>query len=136
MSGLDVLFHWLALNFTGERYMFYTKVQGLLWSLADVILVFTLLKLADVVRKTTGQKKIKGRYVLLYISALLTPLLIPARTPEQIFFVESIVCGIQFLILAATLASESRGVMEYLARKISLINDARPGPETRKEIQR
>ncbi|MFH1137226.1 MAG: hypothetical protein V1816_14235 [Pseudomonadota bacterium] len=127
MKGLDALFYWLAVNFTGERYLFYTKVQGLLWSLADIILVFALLKLADAIRKAAGRKTIKIRYGLLLFSALLTPLLIPARSPEHIFFIESLVCGLQFLILASTLASESRGVMEYLANKTARF-DRGPAP--------
>ena len=86
--------------------MFYSKLQGLLWSAADIVLILALLKMADWVRRETGDRKIRIRYVLLLLSALCTPLLVFSRTPKEFFYLEAVICGIQFLILIYTVLAE------------------------------
>ena len=117
MINPDSIFYWLAINFTGERYIFYTTNQGIIWSLADIILVLALLLIADSIRRVQERKRIKIRYGLLAFTALTTPLLLFAQTPARIFYIESIVCGLQFLILVFTLITDSRSAVRYVETK-------------------
>lgn len=109
---------WIGANFTSGHYLFFSKAQGILWSAADIILVLALLKIADLARKREGEKKIVFRYALLWISAILTPLLVFCRTPREFFFLECILCGIQFSLLIYTVLAE-RGRAARVLKEIA-----------------
>lgn len=111
MKGLEAIFLWIGTHFTPEAYMFYSKLQGLLWSAADIVLILALLKIADWARRRREDRKIRVRYVLLLFSAVLTPLLLFSRTPKEFFRLESIICGVQFLILIYTVIVERKGML-------------------------
>ncbi|MDY7034474.1 MAG: hypothetical protein SVY10_21560 [Thermodesulfobacteriota bacterium] len=113
MTYVEDIFLWLRTVFTIDVYMISTKIQGILWSIADVILVFFLLKISDIIRTRTGKRRIISRYVLLYLTAFATPLLVFTKTPHQFFLLESIVCGTQFAILVYTIFAERRGAMDF-----------------------
>ncbi len=97
---------WLGTHFSTEAYLLSTKVQGLLWSAADILLVLAFLRIADVLRSRHGVRPIRTRYLLLAATAVLTPALAFAPTSRWILILESVICGGQFLILAATLLLE------------------------------
>ncbi len=117
MDLLDPAFLWIADHFTPGAYLVSTKVQGLVWSAADLVLVFAFLRIADTLRAGQGIPPIRRRYVLLAITALLTPLLVFARSPRGILLLESLICGVQFLILVATLILERARFLD-LARRL------------------
>jgi len=93
--------------------MFYTKIQGMIWSLADFLLIFFILKIIDLVRANEGKGKIFFRYLFLWSSAVLTPLLILPQTKNGFFLLESIICGIQFSILVYTVMVERKRVFNF-----------------------
>ena len=97
---------WIATHFTADLYLTSTKVQGLAWSGADLVLVFILLRIASLLRGREGLRPIRWRYGLLGATAMATPLLAFAATSRQILLLESAICGTQFLVLAYTLARE------------------------------
>ncbi|MCF8061585.1 MAG: hypothetical protein K9M82_03630 [Deltaproteobacteria bacterium] len=117
MDVLDNAFLWIAAHFTPDAYLVSTKVQGLVWSGADLLLVFAFLRIADVLRAGQGAPPIRWRYVFLAATALLTPLLVFARSSRGILLLESLICGVQFLILVATLILE-RSRLLGLARRL------------------
>ncbi len=112
-------FFWIATHFTGDLYLTSTKTQALAWSGADLVLVFVFLKIASLLREREGLDPAPWRYGLLAATALATPLLIFAATPRQILWMESAVCGTQFLLLVFTLVRDRR-------RFLALILDERP----------
>lgn len=114
MKLLETIFLWIGANFTTEVYMLYTKFQGILWSLGDIVLVFALLKIADSIRIRRQKQKIRIRYIFLLFSAILTPLLVFTQTPKQFLFLESIICGTQFTILVYTLITERKGMVDFI----------------------
>jgi len=122
MKFIDHIFLWIGNNFTTEVYMVSTRMQGILWSMADIVLVFILLKMAGLSRIKAGEKKIFIRYYLLWSSAILTPLLGFARTPREFFILESIICGIQFLILAYTVIVESKHILNFFGRTFARLD--------------
>lgn len=108
---------WIGTHFTPEAYLASTKVQGLLWSAADLVLVFAFLRIAGVLRSREGARPIRWRYLLLAGTALITPALAFAQTSRQILVLESLICGVQFLLLVATLFLE-RSRFSALARDL------------------
>ena len=113
MRYIDEIFLWLGAVFTMETYMFHTKVQGILWSVADVILILVLLRIADHTRAGTKRERIIWRYVLLCLTAVITPLLLLSKTPREFFLLESVICGTQFVILVYSIIVERRGALDF-----------------------
>lgn len=120
MKSVENIFLWLGTAFTIDVYMFYTKIQGMLWSIADVILVLVLLRISDLTRVKKGQRRIISRYIFLCLTAILTPLILFTKTPRQFFLLESIICGTQFAILVYTIFAERRGAMDFLRQLMQL----------------
>ena len=120
MKFFESLLLLVGKNFTTEVYMFYTKLQGMIWSIADIVLVLVLLKIADLIRKRSQKKRITLRYVFLLVSAILTPLLIFTKTPRQFLLLESIICGTQFSILVYTVIVEIKEMVKAV-KKISIM---------------
>ena len=111
---MDEVFLAIGSDFTAEAYMFSTKCQGVLWSLADVVLVVAALRIADLARAHVHKRKILFRYLLLWISAALVPFLLFTETKEQFFVLESFICGMQFVILVYTALLERKGVLAFV----------------------
>lgn len=108
------LFHALASGFTEQVYLVLTRAQGILWSLADILIVFAFLKIADLARGKGKGKRILYRYLFLGLSACLTPLLLLCRTSRDFFLLECIICGIQFSILLYSLIAEWKNILDFL----------------------
>jgi hypothetical protein len=119
MSGLGSLFLYIGRHFSIETYLISSKIQGLLWSAADVVLVLAVLKIAELARRRCGMGKPSVRYGLLYGSLLLTPLLLLARTPREFFHLESVICGTQFVILLYTVITERKRILDLVLRSLS-----------------
>ncbi len=117
MDILSQALMWIGTHFTAEAYLTSTKAQGLLWSAADIVLVFAFLRIADVLRAREGVASIRWRYIILAGTALLTPLLALAATSRQILVLESVICGTQFLLLIITLFLERKRFLD-LAREL------------------
>ncbi len=73
---MDEAFLWLAHNFTYDTFLLSTKIQGTFWSIADFCFVFAFLKIAGFVRAQSGKRRIVGRYLIFWCSALLNPFLL------------------------------------------------------------
>ena len=114
MDLIAEIFLWVGANFTSGVYMYSTKVQGIIWSISDILLVLALLKITGLARARFRKSKIRIRYLFLALSAILTPLLIFTAKPIQIFMIEALVCGIQFCILGYTVVMERQVLLDYV----------------------
>ena len=114
MTWIEPSFLWIASNFNAGLYLLTSKIQGILWSGADIILVLAVLKIADLARKQYGLGRLRPLHLLLWATAILTPLLLFARTPRQFFLLECILCGTQFLILLHVAITERRRILELI----------------------
>ncbi|MEW6667257.1 MAG: hypothetical protein AB1512_18800 [Thermodesulfobacteriota bacterium] len=117
MNIVEQIFLWIGRNFTTESYMFHSKIQVILWSAADIILVLALLKIVTLGRRKAGLKGPLARYVLLFLTAVLTPLLLFSRTPREFLLLECIICGGQFLILLYTVIFERKTLLDLVLRR-------------------
>jgi len=120
MKCFDVMFLWLAGHFTATTHLYFTKLQGIIWSLADIVLVFFLLKMVNVARAHVKKKRVTIRFLFLWLSAAITPLLIFAGTSGEFFILESIICGIQFVILAVTVITERKVLLHFVQQHLPL----------------
>ena len=82
-----------------ELFLQLAKIEGILWSISDVCLIFFVLKLVDVIRKYNDIQTYKKLYYLLFFSFAITPLLL--LTPNLFWYliIEIIVLDIQYFIL-------------------------------------
>ncbi|MBN1106616.1 MAG: hypothetical protein JXL84_24655 [Deltaproteobacteria bacterium] len=119
MSDLGSLFLYIGRHFSTEAYLISSKIQGLLWSAADVVLVLAVLKIAESARRRCGMGKPLLRYGLLCVSLLLTPLLVFAGTPREFFLLESLICGAQFGILLYTVIMERKRILDLVLGSVS-----------------
>lgn len=88
----------------------------MIWSMADLLLIFFILKITDLIRADRGKGKIVFRYLFLWSSAILTPLLILPQSKDGFFLLESLICGIQFSILVYTVILERRLLLSFIHR--------------------
>lgn len=109
---------WIGNHFSHEIYYTTTKVQGLFWSLADIALVWYMLKIADFIRNRTGRSKITWRYYLLFISVILTPFLLVMETSTHFFILEAVIFAIQYLLLLYSVVAEKKGVLLFIRTTI------------------
>ena len=86
------------------------KIEGMLWSIADVLLIFSVLRLVDVVRKFSHVKTYKKLYYLLFFSFALTPLLLFVSNLFYFLTIEIIVLDIQYIIVIYVIM-RNRGLM-------------------------
>ena len=118
---LEAVFLWIGVHFTGEAYLFFSKLQGILWSTADIVLILALLKIVGFVRARSREKKIVVRYLFLWISALITPLMLFAQSPRQFFLLEAALCGTQFLILVYTVIAERKRMVALMKKELHIV---------------
>ncbi len=121
LGRLEALFLWIGAHFTTEAYLLSSKLQGILWSAADIVLVLALLKIADFVRARSGETKIVIRYLLLWLSALITLLMFFVQSPKQFFLLEAAVCGTQFLILVYTVIAERKRMVAVMKKELDSV---------------
>lgn len=111
---MQTLLQWASEYFTVAMYLQATKIQGIFWSAADIMLVYYFLKIAALCDGDPNRAKMTARYALLWVSALLTPLLLITQTQDQYFILDAVICGIQYLILLYTLVRSGKGMTNHV----------------------
>ena len=118
MDILTDILIWVGHHFTRDIYFTVTKIQGILWSLADIAIAWYMLKIANVIREQTGKTKITWRYYYLFVSAILTPFLLLTKTSRQFFILEAAIFAIQYSLLIYTVVSERKRALLYIKQMI------------------
>ncbi|MBW1820371.1 MAG: hypothetical protein JRI92_01195 [Deltaproteobacteria bacterium] len=119
---MDMIFLEIGKNFSTEAYMLTTKVQGILWSISDIIIIYFMLKIASLIREKNQKKEILLRYIFLWLSAVLVPFLVFTVTPRQFFILESVIFGLQFSVLIYSVFIETKDTITFF-RKIVVDKD-------------
>lgn len=115
MPTIEGMFLWIGSNFNAGLYLTTSKMQVILWSAADVVLVLAVLKIVDLARGKEGLGRLAVLYWVLWLSALLTPLLLLTRAPRQFFLLECVICGSQFSILLYVACTEKTRVLNFFS---------------------
>jgi hypothetical protein len=113
---MDSLFLHIAEAFGPTEYVFWTRFQVVAWSVADISLVFAVLRIIDLARTNAGEPRIRVRYGLLAVSAGLTPVIFVLDSSQQIFRLEAAVVGLQFAILIFSIIIDRQTVLRFLLR--------------------
>jgi hypothetical protein len=113
---MDALFLRIAEGFSPTEYIFWTKIQIVAWSAADIALVLAVLSIIAIARAHAGKQRIGIRYILLAISAGLTPVVLVLESSQQIFRLEAAVVGLQFAILIYSIIVDRQPVIHFLLR--------------------
>jgi hypothetical protein len=107
------LFLFIGSRFTPAAYMTATRIQGILWSLSDVLLIFIFLKIIAVVKGDRCRRRLLGQFLLLWISAFLV-LFLPFIDDSRGFFIlESVIFGLQFAVLLYSVFADAGDLMAY-----------------------
>ena len=114
MKPITDILLWVSQNFTTEIYLFSTKIQGIIWSIVDIVLIYFLLRIIDLARAKIKMKRILFRYFFLLFSVVLTPFLVFVQTARVFFYLESIICGIHFSILVFIVFAERKMMLAFL----------------------
>ncbi len=117
VTSMDTLFLRIAEGFSPTEYIFWTKIQLVAWSAADIALVFAVLRIVGLARAHAGNQRIRVRYVLLAASAGLTSVVLVLESSQQIFRLEAAVVGLQFAILIYSIIVDRQPVLRLLLRR-------------------
>ncbi len=115
---LDNIFLWIGANFTDEAYILSTKIHGVLWSIADVIVILTVLNVVWLFGKKDGGKFPVVRLTLLGVSAALIPFLIWTNTPRDFYYLDSGIVMIQLFVLIYTIIRNGKDIKDILKPRL------------------
>jgi hypothetical protein len=119
MEPIDTILLHIGSGFSRDTYFLFTKIQGILWSIANTVLVFYFLKITELIRMHNHMKQIRYRYYFLLVSAILSLFLLFAKNGTVFFALEAAIYGIQYTILLYTLVLERKALMNYFREIVS-----------------
>jgi hypothetical protein len=114
MPALDPLYEFLLVWHTPAVFHRLSQIQGVLWTAADLVLVWAALKLASTLRAREGQRPPRVRWALWWLSLAASPLLPLAGTRFQFFLAESLVAGVHYMVLVYTVAAERKRMVRLI----------------------
>jgi hypothetical protein len=99
---------WLGERFSPEQYLFWTRIQCLMWTSADVVIVYYLLRIANLGRRLIGVRAHRYSYVILVLTLPGMPFIALAQNGSQIFLLELAITVPHFLLILYVLAANYR----------------------------
>ena len=95
----------LPASFSAEQYLFWTRIECIAWTAADAVIVYYILRLANLARAAGGKSPHVFSFAVLGATLLFTPIVFLAREGWSIFVAELAITIPHFaLILYAGLA--------------------------------
>jgi hypothetical protein len=107
--------HAIGRHFSPEAYLFWTRIQATAWSVADLMIVFYLIRITNLCRTVTLRRSHRFSYVILAVTIPLVVLLPLARTGTDVLRLELCITIPHFLIMLYLMMADARGVSEALA---------------------
>lgn len=117
MSGEDLLA--LPARFSEEQYLFWTRIECVAWTAADLVIVICVLQLANRVRVTMGKRPHVFSYAVLGATLLFLPIVVLAADGWSIFFAELAITIQHFLLILYACLADLRLFPAYLADMIA-----------------
>lgn len=111
---IDAVVEWMGGHFSPEAYLFWTRVQCLAWTAADVVIVFFLIRLANLGRELLD---VRGHVVPYWVlAATLPPVagVVLAPHGRAIFGWELLVTVPHFVLILYLLAANLRHAPDVL----------------------
>jgi len=104
---LDALLNTMGNAFTPEMYLFWTRLECSAWTLADVVIVFYLIRLANAARRVLNQDPHVFSYLVLAATIPLAAFIPFAPTGGVILLIELAVTIPHFLLILYVLAKDA-----------------------------
>ena len=118
MNCIENIIYWIIMNFNNNHYLLISKIQIFIWSLIDLIFIFSFLRITDFIRKCYRKKNLRPAYLFLILTAIFLPFIFLTDDGKGIFYFESILCGIQYLILIISLFFNHKYYVHFFKQKI------------------
>lgn len=112
MAGLA---QWMGTHFSPEQYLFWTRIQCILWTGADLAIVYYLLRLANLGRRVAGASPHRIPFAVLALTALGLPFIALANGGWQVFAWELLVTVPHFLLIVYVIIADFRMLPRALA---------------------
>ncbi len=112
--------------FSVEQYLFWSRVEGTLWTAADFFIVFYLLQIVNLLRQQLGRR----RHIFPYVALALTlpfAALIPVAPTGRAFWRLELVVTIPHFLLAIYLLIANRGFVALGLRLLCSAKDSDDG---------
>lgn len=116
MNCFENLLLSISKYFTENIYLLTAKIQAILWSTADVILIFFFLKIINFIRLKVHKERIISGYIFLGISTFLIFLIPFTKTFQEFSILETIICWIQFSILIIALIATRKDALLFIKK--------------------
>lgn len=118
---------YLGNRFTHEQYLFWSRVQGTLWTAADIVIAFYLIRIGNLARGVVGRRLHRLSYVVL-LATLPAAAYIPFVESGQMFFrIELAVTIPHFWVILYVCAVDARVGLEALRTALEGREAARAG---------
>ncbi|HOZ49285.1 MAG TPA: hypothetical protein PLO37_25185 [Candidatus Hydrogenedentes bacterium] len=114
MSG--ELIQWLGHHFSAAQYVWWTRVQCTAWTLADLVIVFSILRLANLARSILDIERHRFSYGALLATVPLAAWIPFATSGARIFQIELAVTVPHFLIIVYVAVADLRHAGPALAK--------------------
>jgi hypothetical protein len=105
---------WIGGQFSPEDYLFWTRVQCLMWTAADVVIIVALARLANLARTREGARTHLFTCLVLAATIALAPFVILAPTGALIFVLELLITVPHFVLILYLLAANANRVARML----------------------
>lgn len=96
-----------------ENFLFFAKIDAVLWSIADFFLVFALIKFMNQIRINSGHKERKWPYYLLFATIPFALGVIFTKDLGAFIVLESFVFHPQYFIIIFLFVKEYNGYKSY-----------------------
>ncbi len=127
---------WLGARFSPEQYLFWTRIQSVAWSCADVLIVFLLLRIANLGRALLGVRPHRISYAVLCVTLPLVPLLAVAPSGAVLFRLELLITLPHFLLVLYVIFANIFRMPEVLGKLAPLPAQGEAlGPASQKKDQ-
>jgi hypothetical protein len=105
-------------HFSPEQYLFWTRWQCLCWTMADLLIVFFLIRLSNQARNVAHRRPHRFSYVVLGFTALLVPFVLLSPSGGLLFLVELGITVPHFLLLCYLLSSNIWAYAAFLSETL------------------
>lgn len=112
---IDAWIETLGRSFSAADYLYWTRIQCVAWTCADLAIVYFFIRIANLCRSITGTRRHRLSYVVLAASALPLPGVTLADSGGIIFLVELFITMPHFILILYLLAANRRVGPEALS---------------------
>lgn len=89
----------LGSGFSQEDYLFWSRIQGTVWTLADIVIVLYLIRISNLFRAYLGRRRHRFSYAVLFATLPPSAFIPFVATPNGFFYLELAVTVPHFLLI-------------------------------------